>query len=479
MMFTVFLIVAFLYLRTKKTTGLKPFDLSLAFCVKLILALLFMYIYSRVYGVGAETVDWEEYIHDSVVLRNVAFQDFPAYLRFLFGFSSEQDIQHFLMDTNHWSAGDLALMNDSRNVLRVNSLISFIFDGNLYYHIVFISFFVVLAFRELYLGFAEQVWFNKRLFWFGLMLFPSVAFWTSSMLKEPLMIIGLCLLISVVFRRLTVWGKCWRVILGLLLMLAFKPYVLLCLLLPILLYIIWKAARVRLLISLLFVILALIAIMVFAPAVRQKSVHQITRMQYDFINVGRGGVHVSVGSTFYYFAWEQSDSYKLENDSLYVIRPIVAKHVQPGMKLPFEDIRLTPEDGPWPVYFKGIKCGSYFQVTPINGSFKQLMKNIPEALFNASFRPTPLDKGGNLKWFNFLETIALFGFMIYVFFSKKISRSIDQKVLISCLLISAVTLLVLIGWTTPVMGALVRYRVPAYLVLFLMTCLGRKKISLK
>ena len=478
-MFAVFLIFAFLYLSTKKTAGLKRFDLTLAFGVKLGLALMFMYIYSRVYGVGAETVDWEEYIHDSVVLRNVAFLDFSAYLRFLFGISTDHDIQQFLMNTNHWSAGDLALMNDSRNVLRVNSLIAFVFDGNLYYHIVFISFFVVLAFRELYLGLADQVWINKRLFWVLLTLFPSVAFWTSSMLKEPFMMIGLCLLISVVFRRLTAWGKCWRATLGFLLMLAFKPYVLLCLLLPILLFLVWKILRVRILVSFIVVMVVFAATMVFAPSVRHKGVHQVTRMQYDFINVGRGGVHVLVNSSFYYFAWEQGDSYKLENDSLYVIHPLVAKHVQPGMRLPFDDIRLTPDDGPWPIFFKGDRCGSYFPVTPINDSFSQLMLNIPEALFNASFRPTPLDKGGNLKWFNFLETIALFGFILFVLIRVKLSRTSEQKVVIYCLLIFAVTLLMLIGWTTPVMGALVRYRVPAYLVLFLVAVLGRKKISLK
>ena len=162
-----------------------------------------------------------------------------------------------------------------------------------------------------------------------------------------------------------------------------------------------------------------------------------------------------------------------------MIKPFVAKHVQPGMKLPFDDIRLTPEDGPWPVYFKGDRCGSYFPVTPINDSFGQLIKNIPEALFNASFRPTPFDNGGNLKWFNFLETILLFGFIIFVLLRMKIYRTMDQHVVFWCLLIFAVTLLVLIGWTTPVMGALVRYRVPAYLVLFLLACLGRKKIILK
>src|SRR6218665_2202036 len=286
MIFALFLLFAFLFLWFKPTQGLKSMDLTGVFLFKILLGWLFMYVYSKIYGVGTETVDWEEFIHDSVILRDVAFDDFGTYLKFLFGFSTETDVQQYLMGTNHWAAGDLAILNDSRNVLRANSLIAFLFNGNAYYHIGFISFFVVLCFRELYLALNAQVWLKNRIFWWVLLLFPSVAFWTSSMLKEPFMIMGLCLLLTALLgnhKKTSFW---WRLILGLLLLVGFKPYVFICVIIPCIIYVLYRWLKWSQAISYaVFAILFIIGLFVF-PGFRNKSVHQLTRMQFDFINVG-------------------------------------------------------------------------------------------------------------------------------------------------------------------------------------------------
>lgn len=479
MVFALFLVLAFVFLWRKPTQGLKQYDLPALFLFKIVLGWLFMYIYSRIYGVGAETVDWEEFIHDSVVLRNVAFEDFGVYLRFLFGFSNEADVQQYLMHTNHWAAGDLALMNDSRNVLRINSLIAFLFNGNVYYHIGFISLFVVLGFRELYNAFQHQVWLKRRWFWWILVLFPSTAFWTASMLKEPFMIIGLCLLFAALFGKYKKTAFWWRLLLGLVLLIGFKPYVFLCLIVPCLLFALRRWGTVSLYLSYTVLTIVVIAGIFAFPNWRNKAVHQLTRMQFDFANIGRGGVHVVNGENFYYFAPEQLDEVEILGDSLYVKEPLTAKLVTTGMKLPFADVKLTSKDGPWVVYFTGIRCGSYMEITPINSSFTQLIRNAPEALVNASFRPFPTDNGGWLKLLNFLETILLFGFLVYSLFAVSIKRSPEQQRIAWTLFVFALLLLLLIGWTTPVLGALVRYRIPAYLALLLIAVLGTKRLKWK
>lgn len=476
MIFALFLLIAFLLLWNTSTVALKRYDLPIAFAVKLGVGVLFMFVYSTVYGVGAETVDWEEFIHDSVVLRNVAFESPLTYLKFLFGFGSDADVAHYLMNTNHWSAGDLTLMNDSRNVLRVNSLVAFFSGGNIYFHISFFSLFVVLGFREIYLTFYRNVIVSKRWFWYIVVLFPSLLFWTSSMLKEPFMIIGFCLLIAGVFRKMSFSSRWWRIALGLVLMIGFKPYVFFCLLLPLLFYIISETFKIPLRIPYIVVSLLLL-IGVFAMVSTRKSVvHRMTRMQYDFMNVGRGGIHVVVDSSFYYFNSDQIDAVVVTPDGMaHVKYPLTAKHVSMGMTLPFNDVKLGPTDGPWPIYFRGDKCGSYIELTPINSSFKQLVFNIPEALFNATVRPLPLDPGGNLKFVNFIETILLLGFVCYSFFSKKFKRTYLQRKQIITLLAFAICLLILIGWTTPVLGAIVRYRIPAYFALLLAALIGARK----
>jgi len=477
MILALLIVIGFFVLWNVSTGGLKRYDLPVAFAAKLLFGGLFMYIYSKIYGIGSDTVDWEEFIHDSVVLKNVAFESPGTYFKFLLGFSNEADVLRYLGETDHWSAGDLTLMNDSRNVLRANSLIAFLSGGNIYFHISFLSFFVVLALRQVYLTFYQHIILGKRWFWYLIALLPSMLFWTSSMLKEPFMIIGFCLLLSGCFRKLKFSSRWWRMVLGLILMLSFKPYVLLCLLLPLILYGIAQWSRISLTALYALVIgLGICGVFVFS-SVRDTAVQRITRMQYDFINVGRGGMHVEVGDRFYYFPVEQFDSIDTLNDFASLKYPLTGKYCLPGAKLPFEDVKLTPEDGPWPIYFIGTKCGSYVELTPINNSFSQLLANTPEAFVNAAFRPSPSDPGSNLKYFNFLETVLLFGFFLFSFFSGKFKRNKSEREQIITLVIFACCLFILIGWTTPVLGAVVRYRIPAYFAILLATLIGHRKIQ--
>src|SRR5690606_13069677 len=125
-------------------------------CVKVLFGVLFMLIHTYIYGVGEVTVDWEEYMNDSVVLRDVAFQSLGDYLKLLFSDSHEEALK-YLSDTNHWSAGDMALINDSRNVLRVNSLVAFISNGNVYVHILFFAFISFVGLVELFRAFKNRI----------------------------------------------------------------------------------------------------------------------------------------------------------------------------------------------------------------------------------------------------------------------------------------------------------------------------------
>ncbi|MNU77140.1 hypothetical protein D3C71_667080 [compost metagenome] len=149
------------------------------------------------------------------------------------------------------------------------------------------------------------------------------------------------------------------------------------------------------------------------------------------------------------------------------------------MNYPFEDVLVKPVDGPWNVVFKGEPCGSYIELTPIGNDFGQLIKNIPEALVNASFKPTPGDPGGKLKYVNFLESCGLFGLLIFGLWRNRGQRTPEEKNILIFLFTFAIILLVLIGWTTPVLGALVRYRMPAYLALFLIAVMGSRPFKFK
>lgn len=481
MVFTLVLLGLTWFVWKFKTEGLSRTNLLIGWGVKLLFGILFMIIHTKIYGIGEITVDWEEYMDDSVTLNGVAYQSFGDYMQFLFGTNSESAVQQYLAHTNHWSAGDLDLMNDSRNVLRINSLIVFLSKGNVYIHILFFSFFSFIALREIFLAFKDRVFYDKRWFWFALFLFPTLSFWTSTVLKEPLMILGLAFLLNGFFGNLNWKSRLWRISLGFGLMLAFKPYVLGCLLLSVPVFLLGKFVfKKHVILAPVTVLVALVIVFASFSNFRSGITHRLTRMQFDFMNVGRGGIHAYADSCYYYFRTDQyQDLNFMKDGNLQVKKDVIAKKVTFGMSYPFEDIALKPSDGPWRIDFIGTECGSYIELTAINNDFGQLIKNVPEALTNAAFRPTFWDPGGALRIINFLETIGLFGLLFFGFWYNRKYRTTEEKNIILFLLSFSTILLVLIGWTTPVLGAIVRYRLPAYLALFLIAFIGSRPFKFK
>ena len=468
MAFAILVVLGAWVLWKKETPGLHRYDLLLAWGLKIAAAFVFVWVYIHYYGSGTLTADPDVFIKESAILAAVADHSIADYLRFMVGMETPEMIRHYLSETSHWTAGDLTLINDSKNVIRVNSLIHFISGNNSVIHAIVLSFFSLLGFRELYLAFYKQVRMPDRRLWFLLVAFPSLLFWTGSMLKEPLMIVGLCLVIRGLFDELPVGKRSIKLISGILLMLAFKPYVLICLLPAIAVYLTSKFVfRGKILIS-LAVLLSLVVVSLTAfPGKRDDTTYYLTRKQYDFVNIGRGGLHAYADTCFFYFRPDQFRYLDIRADStVYLKRPIVAKQLTLGKASPFKDVYLVPNKVRWFNYYETNGCKSAIPVTSINASFTQLVLNIPEAFVNAAFRPFFGDPGGLLKFPAVVETILLFAFFaLQLRHWKNVSQ--EAKLQVVTLVSFAFLLFILIGWTTPVLGAIVRYRIPAYLAVLI------------
>lgn len=264
-------------------------------------------------------------------------------------------------------------------------------------------------------------------------------------------------------------------------MLGFKPYVLGCLLLSMPVFLLGKwVFKKRVLFAPITALAMLALVFLVFSGFRKNVTHRLTRMQFDFVNVGRGGTHAYADSCFYYFRSDQYADLEFSTDgSVRAKKDLIAKKVTFGMSYPFRDIHLKPGEGPWRVVFIGEACGSYIELTPIGNDFGQLLKNIPEAVSNAAFRPTFWDPGGKLKIVSFLETVGLFVLLAFGLWYNRKYRSAEEKNILVFLVTFSVILLVLIGWTTPVLGAVVRYRMPAYLALFLIAFIGSRPFKFK
>ena len=480
MSFFLLLILLCWLLWKRSTVGLGQWDLLIGLGIKITCSFVFVSVYSAYYGDGMLTSDINVFMWESGLLADVANHSVKDYLSFLFGFEDQQMIQHYLSKTDHWTSGDLALINDAQNVMRVNSLLHFLSRGNVFFHLLFFAGVLLLCTRELFLALRSVVVVNDRVLWYALLLFPSVAFWSGSILKEPLMISGLFLFVAGLLRPIKWKQRIWRIVLGALLMLMFKPYVLFILLITVVPYLLVKLVfPVRAWQTLFFTCVLGLAGSWLLPESRDHLVHFLWRKQYDFDNVSRGGLHILADSTFYYVETEQYENFTFIDDKFVILhKPIQAKRMRLGMEYPFEDVVLADTGKVWVNYYSTNKCGSYIPTTYINDSFAQLIKNIPEAFVNAAIRPWPTDPGGNLKWFNILETLGLFAWLIYglIIFRKQRSKFHNDLLVITAAF--AILLFLLIGWTTPVLGAIARYRIPAYLGVFVIGMIGTKEKEL-
>jgi len=107
---------------------------------------------------------------------------------------------------------------------------------------------------------------------------------------------------------------------------------------------------------------------------------------------------------------------------------------------------------------KEFNSGSYIDIPLLSDSFLSFLINIPNALLNSMFRPFIWESHNLLALVSSIENLILFVFIVLtIIFRKK--QKINQWVFISFSF--SFLLFILIGIATPVLGALVRYKVPA------------------
>lgn len=467
-LFIVFLILVLRYVRFFQLTEFNKWSLPVAFLIKIAVGILLNYIHEKTYGQGDLSHDGGTFLAEGKYLNDVFFQSPKHYFQLLTGIGETPElIQQHLSMTEYWSAGDLTLINDSKNVIRVHSIIHFFSGGQMMIHLALMCLLSLLAVKNLYLSFKEYVAIDKVMFFWALLLIPSTIFWTSSILKEPLLFFGISLFLRAILYENKVWTKTIYFTVSILLLIGFKPYVLAILVLTIGFTSIYSYLfKGKIIFASLFIIsfTFLLGFMLDKP--RETVINYLTRKQFDFVNVGKGGLHAYADSCFYYFQPHQYENINVVGRDIFLKKNIIAYKVHFGSTQKPVKVHLQPNKKAWKMYYFQQGCMSFIETTPINNSSIQLVKNIPEALVNSIIRPWPTDPGSKLKIISFMESLLLFGFLIYAIWNR---RKLDnnEKLIVFGLVTFSLLLFLLIGWTTPVLGAIARYRFPAQLALFI------------
>lgn len=438
----------------------------------------FIYIYTQVYGDGHLSADAGAFMNESAQLNQVFYDSPVNYLRLLVDKGDTDLLTHqYLGETSHWASGAQAIISENRNIMRVHSLIHFFSFGNPIVHLLVMCFLSLLGLKFLFEALKERTQLHPSYLFLILLLFPSLLFWSSSILKEPIVLLGIGLFIRGVLGKEPLKKRRFIGILGALILLAFKSYVLIAILPSFLFYWGYKLApKYKIISSLSLLTLIVLGSVLLFPEKRDHVVHLFSRKQFDFNNVGKGGLHAHTDSCFYFFEGDQLDELNIEGDFVSIDKETSAYIVQLGAMDKPIPVVLQPTGKKWPIYFQNQRSDGYIEMTMIDDSFIQMIINIPEALQNSLIRPFPNDPGSGIKYIAIVEMILLYLLFIYALIKRRKLKT-EQWTIIISISIFVLSLALIIGWTTPVLGAIVRYRTPAFLGILILSLLMIRRHS--
>lgn len=478
LIFILLLFILTRYWKVFQIEGLSDWTIPVVFLMKVAVGLALFLIHVQAYEKGELSHDGANFLKEGKYLNDVFYQSPKHYFQLLTGIGESTElINKYLSMTKYWSAGDLTLINDSKNVIRVHSIIHFVSRNAVIIHLSLICLLTLLAVKNIYLAFRKYSKQTNVVFFWILLLIPSTIFWTSGILKEPFLFFG----ISLMARSLLVPDIYWKRILlfisSLMVLIFFKPYILVCMLIALFCFAVYKYLfHSRLIPSLLTLLSLLITLAYTLEKPTEKIVHHLTRKQFDFVNIGKGGIHVLADTCFYYFQPHQYKNLYIKNENVILIKETKAFIIEFGSTKKPVLVYLKPNGKIWKQSYYAKGSASVIEITPINDSPIQLVKNIPEALTNSIFRPFFNDPGSSFKYLSFFEVWYIIIFFIYaLLFKRKLDK--QEKGIVFTLLIFALLLFLLIGWTTPVLGAITRYRFPAQLALIIVSLILLKPIN--
>lgn len=440
------------------TSYFNSWGYAVVFTIKVIAAIILWKIKIEFFG------DAYSYIVEAERLNHVWRESPINYLKLLTGFGENLHIiKTYINETVYWT--NSGIYNDAKNTIRFNAIISILSFGKIYIHIMWIAFITLVGLKSIYDTLLNYT--NRRsLFMFlSVVLLPTVTFWGASFLKESFLIFGFGLFFKGCFSNEKLSKRVGLLLIGMIFLICIKPYVLICLIPGVLFFITWRMVKKQKGRWAILVVLCSILLGISASKIILKDpVSILSRKQADFLNVGKGGVYFMNDTSFFYFKTEEFTHFIFENNSGYLQTPIEGEIIHFGSHRHEKHI-FQPNQEPWNIYYLAPQSGSYINSTPIHESTLQLIKNIPEALINVIFRPLPSDPPHiKEKWLIIFETWFILISIIWGIARRPILSN-EQKNIIYSLTVFIVLLSLIIGWIVPVLGALVRYRIPVTIAL--------------
>ena len=447
-----------------------------AFLLKVMSGVFLYLIYTRYYT-DRSTADIFKYFDDSSVMYKAIFDNPGDFIRMICGLGNDSayfNDRYYDVMLNWNRPYGSSLGNDTHTIIRFNAITRFISLGHYNVHSVILNFLSLIGLAGIFLFLKRLLPHLPRVLFILVFLFPGVLFWGSGVLKEGLLFFGLGIMLYCTTRFLPVskdeeTDYRWLFWIGLILSFVFltsvKSYILIAIVPGVLAVRIahWRKISGSIPVFGFYLAGLIIALGIGYISPELNGLHRLVDKQKDFIALAKGGTYVKTISrkadTLYILphhhvnlVFNSSRTSALTADKVEAVHWSDAKRLEsePQILMEGEELEVLLDLG---------NAGSKIDIPELEPNPISFLINSPMAFVNGLLRPFPWEARSPFMILALLENLILmilFALMVWKFNLSKVNWQIWWIAIFFALIIILLT-----GWVTPVIGAIVRYKVPA------------------
>jgi hypothetical protein len=418
-LYTALFILLIYHIPFFKTNGISKKVITVFFIIKVFAGVTLSLIYTFYYT-DRSAADIFKYFDDSRVMYDALFNKPIDFFKMLFGINNDTPYfnkNYYDIMNNWYRPYEPNVYNDNHTIIRFNAAIRLVSFGYYNVHTVFMCFISTIGLVALFKTFISFIKEKRKELALILFLIPSVLFWGSGVLKEGLLLFGLGLLL-LNFTRLVSNGFSIRLLIGIvvgIVILAYMKYYILTILIP-------------LLISYFFV---------------AKTNDRLAFIKYLMVIILFFGILLNIHRIFPHYNVLEILSQK-QNSFVYLAEKINA--------------------------------GSLYDNNLLRPTFSDFIIKSPKSLCTVFFRPFIFEVDSPFILLAAIENLFFLILLIFTIFFIKFKKE-QNNILLFCIFFVIITF-ILTGLTTPVLGAIVRYKVPAlpFLALIFLLLIDKEKL---
>lgn len=438
------------------------------FVLKVLSGFLLYLVYTYYYK-DRSTADIWKYYDDGMVMFSALHENPLDYLKMLFGLANDGgEFAAYYNRMNHWYRPyGSSIANDTHTIIRFNAFVRLFSLGYYNVHSVVVNFLGLIGLTGIFHFLRQMAPAKEKWFFAAVFLMPGMMFWASGVLKEPLLLFGLGMFLFGVMRIVKDglgWSDAVLLVLGLMLLTTVKSYALAAVALGIIAWILsrkWETIQPFWFFFAVFGV-GFMGVMLIHQLFPEKSLFtKMAQRQHEFYQLAQGGTYILTadGDSLYINAAEY-DKLEFVNDrkQLVLAEGLTAVYWSDANEETEDRFELQPKTE-YDVLLDYGRTGSTIDIPKLDSNAWSVIKAVPAALMNALFRPFPWNIRSPFMLLSGMENmlIALLLLAMLFWFDK----AVFSDPIFWLALSFAISILVLTGLVTPVVGAIVRYKVPA------------------